>query len=161
MSVFSKFFKHPSTPGPIDDWRALWTKYASKIAPSAELAKTKQELVVTCAGVIDKIWNGNGGGGWDEGCETDYIEPLRAHLCVDPVFTRAERAELESCLDRIVSAGRKNSALQGIDDEDTYFESDHGAADAIVRFVVRWCRNYPEPIPISEDEEYHGHDWQA
>lgn len=133
MSFFSRLFKsHPSPVDASTEWRLLWTKHASAIAPNVELATTKQQLVVTCAGVIDKIWNGNGGGGWDESCENDYLDPLREHLCSDPVFSPEEQSEIRDCLDQIAAIGRNNVAVEASADEDAQFESDHGAADRLV-----------------------------
>jgi hypothetical protein len=158
MSFINRLFSKSVRVDPALDWSQIWTKYASTIAPLPELATTRQQLIVTCAGVIDKIWNVNGGGGWDESCESDYIQPLRTHLSVDAMFSKADRTEIDRCLDTIASVGRKNCALEAHDDKDTYFESDCGAAERLISFVVRWCHEHPDPIPLLSDEEYHGHD---
>jgi hypothetical protein len=35
--------------------------------------------------VLDRLWNGNGGLGWNEGCEADYVAPLREYLATDEI----------------------------------------------------------------------------
>src|SRR5438309_8272737 len=104
------FFKRqkPSanTAGYAEEWRSLRDDLAD---PAIELAKTKQALIVSAASVLDRLWNGHGGTGWDESCEADFIAPLREHLITSDVFSADERAVIGQKLDEIVAVGRRNS----------------------------------------------------
>ncbi len=155
----SLFFKHRkpslSAANYADEWRRLRDEYAD---PAIELAKTKQAVVVSAASVIDRLWNGHGGTSWDESCEEDYVAPLREHLVTTEVFSSDECAVIARKLDDLVTIGRKN--LQHTADaegEETVLDSAGAEVDYLVLRVVDWCRHFPEPIPLADEEEYHGH----
>ena len=149
-----------SLPGGVDyaqEWIRVQNRYAD---PMTEHAKTLQELVVSATSVIDRVWNGNGGTGWDESCEEEFIRPLKAHLPDSKVFSAAQCREITSKLEEIVSAGRENLkriAEAETRDEETTLCFPSGAPDYIVRRTVDWCAHYPAPISIRDEEEYHGH----
>jgi hypothetical protein len=156
--MFSFFKKSKSAPSHLDyaqEWTRLRNAYAD---PAIELAKTKQALLVSAASVLDRLWNGNGGLGWDEGCEKDYVAPLREHLAVDDIFSATERDEISAKLDEIVTAGSENlRRIAAAGEDETTLESGVDV-DYIVERTVEWCMHYPDPIALSDDEEYHGHD---
>lgn len=147
------FKKRQSAPAPgIDfaaEWRALQDKYAD---PAIELATTKQAIVVSAASVIDRLWNGHGGSGWDESCEDDYIAPLREHLVAREVFSESECERINDDLDTIVAVGRSN-----LERGKKTLDSCGTAVDSVVQRAVEWCRHFPEPIRIRPEDEYHGH----
>lgn len=156
-----RFFKNSkpaaSKEGFGSEWRQLRDRYAD---PAIELAKTKQALVVSAASVLDRMWNGNGGGGWGASDETDYIAPLREHLATDDFFDPKERALITQKLDAIVEIGRRNMEKETLTEEekeDATYEFAGNEVDTIVQATVRWCRRYPDPIPIAGEDEYRGH----
>ena len=154
------FFKNRKTAAQAIDydreWQRLQTAYAD---PAIELAKTKQALIVSAASVLDRLWNGNGGLGWDASCEEDYVAPLREQLATDLMFSESERAELVRKLDEVVAAGRENlRRVEEAADEETVLESAGTDVDYIVDRAIEWCIRHPEPIPIVGDDEYVGHD---
>lgn len=154
--MFSFFKRRPSASDAIAfeaEWRRLRDRYAD---PAIELATTRQALVVSAASVLDRIWNANGGAGWSESCEEDYIQPLREHLPSSEVFSPAVCAEIHAKLDTIVVVGRRNLQIPE-DKEDATYESDAGAVNYVVRRTVEWCRHFTEPIPLGPEEEYRGH----
>lgn len=152
------FLKRRKAAVPVDyatEWLALQNRYAN---PAIKLATTKQAVVVSAASVLDRLWNGNGGLGWDESREEDYIAPLREHLVTQDVFSECECEQITNKLDAIVATGRENGRRTA--------EAGEGEATLLpageeVRYVVErtveWCRHFPEPIPLSEEDEYHGH----
>jgi hypothetical protein len=135
------------------EWRRLRDKYAD---PAIELAKTKQALIVSAASVLDRLWNANGGGGWGESCEEDYVAPLRAHLASDPMFSDEVRAMILRKLDEIVAIGRKNLQIDP-EDEDAGFEGAGSQVDYVVMRTIEWCQRYPDEIQIAEEDDYRGH----
>ena len=157
--MFGLFKKRRIAAPSIDydrEWQRLLNAYAD---PAIELAKTKQALIVSAASVLDRIWNGNGGLGWDESCEEDYVAPLREQLAMDALFSEMERAELLRKLDDLVAVGRENiKRAEEAAGEETAFESAGGEVDYIVDRAIEWCVRHPEPIPISDEEPYLGHD---
>ena len=153
-------FRKRSTlkPAAIDyaaEWRSLEAQLAD---PAIELAKTKQAVVVSAASVLDRLWNGNGGLGWDESCEDDYLAPLREHLVSRDVFTERECEVINAKLDTIASVGRNNlRRIAAAGDAETVLDSSGVDIDYILKRAVDWCRHFPEPIPVAPDDEYHGH----
>ena len=98
------------------------------------------------------------GTGWDESCEADFITPLREHLITSDAFSAKECAVIGKKLDEIVAVGRRNSRVMAeAGDEDTVLESACAEVDYIILRAVDWGRHFPEPIPIRDDDEYHGH----
>lgn len=156
--MFGFFKKSKPTPKYFDyvqEWTRLRKAYAD---PAIELAKTKQALLVSAASVLDRLWNANGGLGWDESCEGDYVAPLREHLATDDMFSASERAEISTKLDEVVAAGRENlRRIAAAEKEEAILEFGVDV-DYIVERTIEWCARYPEPINLSDDEEYHGHD---
>jgi hypothetical protein len=125
--------------------------------PAIELAKTKQALLVSAASVLDRLWNGNGGLGWSEGCEVDYVAPLRDHLATDEMFSEEQRASIAQKLDQIVAVGRENlQRIKEAGDGETTLRSEVDVT-YIVQHTIEWCHRHPDPIPIADEEEYHGH----
>lgn len=152
-----RFFKSKKqAPVPADtsaEWLRLRNAYAD---PAIELAKTKQAVIVSAASVLDRLWNGNGGAGWDESCEEDYIAPLREHLATDAMFASDVRSTIQRTLDEIVAIGRRNFQIDP-EDEDAGFEPAGSQVEYIVQRTIEWCRHHPEEIPLGEDDEYRGH----
>lgn len=105
--------------------------------------------------MLDRLWNGNGGLGWDESCEDDYIAPLREHLPSQEVFSPQECEVIAAKLDAIVATGRRNSQVP--EGEDSVLEGAGAEVDYIVCRVVEWCRRFPQPIPLRSEDEYPGH----
>lgn len=137
------------------EWRRLRDHFAD---PAIELAKTKQAVVVSAVSVLDRIWNGNGGGNWGESDEADYIAPLREHLITAEVFSPDVCEMIGQKLDAIAEVGRRNSrAILEVDDEGIVLESACAEVDYLILRAVDWCRHFPTPIPLGADEEYHGH----
>lgn len=156
FSFFERRKPESNAVGSTAEWQRLQKAYAD---PAIELAKTKQAAVVSAASVIDRIWNGHGGGGWDESCETDYVAPLREHLVSREVFGAEECATISQKLDDLVVIGRENLRKEAAagEDEDVEWRSAGAEADYLVARVVEWCRHFPDPVPLGSDEEYHGH----
>jgi hypothetical protein len=156
--MFQLWKRRPSNTTPVDyaaEWRSLQQRYAD---PAMELATTKQAIVVGAASVLDRLWNGNGGLGWDESCEEDYVAPLREHLVSRDVFSERQCDEISAKLDAIVAIGRKNmERIAAAGDGEATLDSSAVDVDYIVRRVVDWCRHFPTPIPIKSEDEYHGH----
>jgi hypothetical protein len=137
------------------EWLALQNRYAD---PAIELATTKQGVVVSAASVLDRLWNGNGGLGWDESCEEDYIAPLREHLVTRDVFSERECEQITEKLDAIVATGRENAKRTAAAGEgETTLLPAGQEVRYIVERTVEWCRHFPEPIPLREEDEYRGH----
>jgi hypothetical protein len=137
-----------------NEWLRLRNAYAD---PAIELAKTKQALIVSAASVLDRLWNSNGGGGWNESCEVDYIAPLREHLASDPMFSEGERLEILRSLEEIVEIGRMNLQIDP-EAEDAVLEPIGSQVDYIVQKTIEWCRRHPKEVPLAEDDDYYGHD---
>jgi hypothetical protein len=156
--VFGFFKRLSSKQTSVDysgEWRRLRDAYAD---PAIELAKTKQALLVSASSVLDRLWNGNGGLGWDESCEIDYVAPLREHLATDEMFSTDVRAQISRKLDEMVALGGRNlRAIEAAGEEETMLESAGVDIDYIVERTVDWCRRHPDPIPIADEEEYRGH----
>lgn len=137
------------------EWLALQNRYAD---PAIELATTKQAVVVSAVSVLDRLWNGNGGLGWDESCEEDYIAPLREHLVTQDVFSESECEQITDKLDAIVGTGRENAKRTAAAGEDETTLLPVGAeVRYIVERTIEWCRHFSEPIPLHADDEYRGH----
>jgi hypothetical protein len=155
--VFGFFKRLSSKQTSVDysgEWRRLRDAYAD---PAIELAKTKQALLVSASSVLDRLWNGNGGLGWDESCEEDYVAPLREHLARDEMFSTDVRAQITRKLDEMVATGRRNlRAIETAGEKETVLESCVDV-DYIVQRTVEWCRRHSDPIPIADEEEYRGH----
>lgn len=141
------------------DYAQEWVRLQDAHAdPAIELAKTKQAVLVSAASVLDRVWNGNGGLGWIEECEEDYIAPLREHLSTDAIFSEAQRSLIAGALDEIVATGRENrKRLEEAGEKETTLRFPGRSVDLIVQHTIEWCRQHPEPIQIADDEEYHGH----
>lgn len=137
------------------EWLGLRNKYAD---PTIESAKTKQGLIVSAASVLDRIWNGGAGGAEDEGLQNDYLAPLRSVLIDREVFSRSECDLLNKHLDEILAVTRKNALrVAAAGEEETTLLSAAQNVDHVVKCVVVWCRHFPKPIPVGDEEEYHGH----
>ena len=136
------------------EWRRLRDQYAD---PAIELATTRQAVIVSAASVLDRIWNANGGASWGESDEEDYIAPLREHLLDPAVFSAHQRAAISERLDRIVAIGRRNSRLEESDDEGAVLEPAGTEVNYLVSCAIAWCRHFPDPIPLREEDEYRGH----
>lgn len=158
--MFRFLQRRESQPARVDyaqEWTRLRNRYAD---PMTEHAKLLQELVVSAASVIDRVWNGNGGTGWDQSSEEEFIQPLKDYLPDSKVFSEAQCREILSKLEEIVAAGRENlKRIADADesDEETTLCFPGEAPDYIVLRTVDWCIHYPDPISIREEEEYHGH----
>jgi hypothetical protein len=153
-----RFLKSQKKVSATDDYSNEWLRLRNAYAdPAIELAKTKQALIVSAASVLDRLWNGNGGGGWDESCEDDYIAPLREHLATDAMFSDEERLIILRKLDEVVASGSTNLSIDP-NDEDAGFEPAGSQVDYIVQRTIEWCRRHPDEIPIAEEDEYRGHD---
>lgn len=146
--------KAPVSDDYSNEWRRLRDAYAD---PAIELARTKQALLVSATSVLDRFWNANGGGGWDESCEEDYIAPLREHLATDPIFSEKVRSTIHRKLDEKVATGRKNLQINP-DEENAVLEPIGSQVDYIVQRTIEWCRRHRDEIPIAEEDEYRGHD---
>ena len=159
--MFRFFKRSDNKSGGIDyaqEWMRLRNQYAD---PMTEHATTLQGLVVSAASVIDRMWNGNGGTGWDESCEEEYIAPLKEHLPSPDVFSSAQCREILAKLDEIAACGRENlkrSADADLRDEETTLLFPGDAPDYVVLRTVEWCLRHPDPIAIKDEEDYHGHD---
>jgi len=141
-----------------NEWVRLRNQYAD---PMTEHATTVQALIVSAASVIDHMWNGNGGTGWDESCEEEYIEPLRKYLASRDVFSEAQCLEILARLDEIVDCGRENLRREtdaGLRNEENTLLFPGDAPEYLVSRTVDWCMQRPEPLKIQDEEEYHGHD---
>lgn len=140
------------------EWLRLRNQYAD---PAIELATTKQAVIVSAASVLDRIWNANGGASWDESREEDYIAPLREHLLDPAVFSAEECAAISERLDRIAAVGRRNSRIEETaaehEAEDVFFEPIGTEVNYLVSCAIAWCRHFPEPIALREEDEYRGH----
>lgn len=151
-----QFFKRRTSPPTAtayaEEWRRLRDRHAD---PAIELATTKQALIISAASVLDRLWNGHGGLGWDESCEDDYIAPLREHLPSNEVFSAGECDAIIAKLDAIVATGRRNSQVP--EAEDAVLEGAGAEVDYIVGRVVDWCRHFPQPISLRSEDEYRGH----
>jgi len=155
--VFRFLKRSTPAPQPVDsaqEWLRLQNAYAD---PAIESAKTKQALIVSAASVLDRLWNGNGGLGWSEGCEEDYVAPLREHLASDEMFSEKQRATIVQKLDQIVAVGRENlDRIEEAGEGETTLRSEVDVTYIIQR-TIEWCRGHPDPIPIADEEEYRGH----
>lgn len=89
--------------------------------------------MVSAASVLDRLWNGNGGLGWDKSCEDDYIAPLREHLVTQDVFSKSECERISDKLDAIVATGRENAKRTAAAGEG---EATLLAAGEEVRYIV-------------------------
>jgi hypothetical protein len=157
-----RFFRN-SKPKPVGvDYPNAWVRLRNQYAdPMTEHATTVQALIVSAASVIDRMWNGNGGTGWDESCDEEYIEPLKKYLVNLDVFSEEKCREILEKLEEIVDCGREN--LRGEADTDsrdgeTTLLFPGNAPAYLVERTVEWCLFYPEPLAIRDDEEYRGHD---
>ncbi|PTY00140.1 hypothetical protein [Opitutus sp. ER46] len=152
------FLKRRKAAIPVDydsEWLGLQNRYAD---PAIELATTKKAVVVSAASVLDRLWNGNGGLGWDESCEEDYIAPLREHLVTRDVFSESECEHITDKLDAIVAIGRENAKrTAAVGEGETTLLPAGEEVRYIVEQTVKWCRHSSEPIPLRGDDEYRGH----
>jgi hypothetical protein len=131
-----------------DRFRELRVKWPD---PFIDNAASVQETLVVATGVLSAIFDRNGGAGWDESADQEYLDLLGEHLLEFEFFDAEEKKAIIWSLEEILECGRE------LERDGESARDASKALDILKCRVVDWILAHPEEIQL-KDDEYFGHD---
>jgi hypothetical protein len=109
---------------------ALWNQFTIGDTPFEEL--------VEAMSAVDNELNRNGGGNWNLGDYSEYLDTIERHLLPDPQFTPVELTGIRWAVGEIAACGRE------LDEIGESSRSVERPIDCLIARVVDWCWTHPQ-----------------